>query len=78
MVKKLLEHLVKSLVEQPNGVSVVEIDRPDSYVLEVRVASQDLARVIGSEGRTFRALRSVVELLGPAKSKDLVVDVQKS
>lgn len=77
MVKKLLEHVIKALAEQPAQVSITEIERENSYVVEVRVASQDLARVIGSEGRTFRALRTLVELFGPQTSKDLVVDVQK-
>lgn len=78
MVKRVLEHAIKALIEQPNALTIKEIDREGTYVIEVRVASQDLARVIGSEGRTFRALRGLVEVFGPAdRAKDLVVDVQE-
>lgn len=75
MVKQLLRQVISALVSKPESIQITEIDTEERYVVEVRVASQDLARVIGSEGRTFRALRTLVELFGPHKIKDLVVDV---
>jgi predicted RNA-binding protein YlqC (UPF0109 family) len=75
MIKQLLEHIVKSLVEHPQSVYITELQRDELFVIEIRVLSSDLARVIGSEGRTFRAMRTLVELLGPQGAKDLVVDV---
>ncbi len=75
MVTELISHLVKKLVDQPDTVVISEVRDQDKIVVQVHVAPQDLARVIGAEGRTFRALRSVVSLVNPAHQTDLVVDI---
>lgn len=75
MIKNLISYLVHQLVDKPEKVLVTEVEMPDKYLIEVRVASQDLARIIGIEGRTFRALRAMVTLLNPGKNADLVVDI---
>lgn len=67
--------MVHQLVDKPEKISVTQVEMPDKYLIEVKVASQDLARVIGIEGRTFRALRAMVTLLNPQKNADLVVDI---
>lgn len=75
MAKKLLEFMVKSLVSRPEVVAVEELDTPGKRVFQVRVSSHDIAKVIGSGGRTFRALRTVMIPVLPADIKDIIVDV---
>lgn len=76
MLKDLVAHIVKNLVEKPEAVTVSEIVTDDKKVIQVHVSAQDLARVIGSEGRTFRALRTIVNLVSdPLIKQDIVVDI---
>lgn len=75
MLEKLVEHIVSHLVSNPQAVTISSVDRDGKLVIQVRVAAEDVARVIGSEGRIFRALRAVVMLLGNRQHKDVVVDI---
>lgn len=67
MLAPALEHLVKGIVDDPDGVSVVHNDSPRGELLEVRVSPADLGRVIGRSGRTASALRTVVSALADGK-----------
>ena len=75
MLEKLVEHIVSNLVSKPESVMVSSIERDGKFIIQVRVAPEDVARVIGSEGRVFRAIRAVVMLLGNQQQKDVVVDI---
>ena len=77
MVEKLVELLVKSLVSQPSSVSIASIESPELLTVQIKVAPQDVARVIGSEGRIFRALRTVAAFAGQDKNKEIVLEVVK-
>ena len=57
-MKDLLLFIAKSLVDKPEAVSVVEVEGEKTTVLELRVASEDLGKVIGKEGRTARSLHA--------------------
>lgn len=61
MLKKLVEVLVRNLVEQPDQVDVSAVEDPRSVTLEVRVASGDMGKVIGRQGRVAKAIRTVVK-----------------
>lgn len=74
MTKELIAYLAQQLVDRPDAVDVSIADNAEKYIVQVLVAPQDLARVIGSEGRTFRALKAVVSLTHPQSPTDLVVD----
>ena len=65
-MKELLELIAKSLVDQPDDVAVAEIEGEQTTVLELKVAQDDLGKVIGKQGRTARSLRLV---LGAAAQK---------
>jgi hypothetical protein len=65
-LKDLVEFLARSLVDKPDAVTVEEVPEGDQTVLELRVAQDDLGKVIGKQGRTARALRT---LLSAAASK---------
>ena len=64
MLEEALEHLVKGIVDSPDDVRVASRTLRRGRVLEVRVHPDDLGKVIGRNGRTARALRSVVGALG--------------
>jgi uncharacterized protein len=65
-MKDLVEFITQSLVDHPGQVSVEEIEGDQTSVLELKVAKEDLGKIIGKQGRTARALRT---LLGAASSK---------
>lgn len=67
MLKDLIEFIAKSLVDNPEAVVVNEIEGEQTSVIELRVAKEDLGKVIGKQGRTARAMRTI---LGAASTKD--------
>ena len=58
-MRDLVEFLARSVVAEPDAVSVEEFDEDGELVLEVRVAEDDLGRVIGKDGRVAKAIRTV-------------------
>ena len=60
MLKDLIEYVAKSLVDQPDAVSVNEVEGEQTSVIELKVAKEDLGKVIGKQGRTARAMRAVL------------------
>ncbi|WP_027188728.1 KH domain-containing protein [Desulfovibrio cuneatus] len=66
MLKELIEFIAKSLVDNPDQVHVTEVGGEQTVVYELRVAKEDLGKVIGKQGRTARAIRTV---LGAASTK---------
>lgn len=70
---KLVESLVKKLVDKPDKVVVNEVKTDDKVILQVLVAAGDLSKVIGSEGKVFRALKAAVGVITNYQ-KDLVID----
>ncbi|WP_027178575.1 KH domain-containing protein [Maridesulfovibrio bastinii] len=66
MLKDLVEYIAKSLVDNPDEVLVTEIEGEQTSVIELKVAKEDLGKVIGKQGRTARAMRT---LLGAASTK---------
>jgi len=65
-MKELIEYIAKSLVDKPEEVSVTELEGQQTSVIELRVAKEDLGKVIGKQGRTARAMRTI---LGAASAK---------
>jgi predicted RNA-binding protein YlqC (UPF0109 family) len=63
-VKELLEFLARELVDEPDAVEVTEIQDERGLLLQLRVAEEDMGKVIGRGGRTARAIRSVVRAAG--------------
>jgi predicted RNA-binding protein YlqC (UPF0109 family) len=66
MLREMIEFIAKSLVDQPDQVRVTEVEGEQTSVLELKVAKEDLGKVIGKQGRTARAMRT---LLGAASTK---------
>jgi len=65
-MKELIEYIAKVLVDNPDDVSVTELEGKQTSVIELRVAKEDLGKVIGKQGRTARAMRTI---LGAASAK---------
>jgi len=65
-MKDLIEYIAKVLVDNPDNVSVTELEGQQTSVIELRVAKEDLGKVIGKQGRTARAMRTI---LGAASAK---------
>ena len=74
-MKELLEIIAKSLVDRPEEVSVSEVDDGDETFFELRVAPDDLGKVIGRQGRTARALRTLLGVAGMKRRRRLVLDI---
>jgi len=65
-MKDLIEYIAKVLVDNPDDVRVTELEGKQTSVIELRVAKEDLGKVIGKQGRTARAMRTI---LGAASTK---------
>lgn len=63
-MKELIEMIAKALVDSPDDVSVHAIEGEQSTVLELKVAPDDLGKVIGKQGRTARAIRTILGAAG--------------
>lgn len=74
-MERLLEYLARSLVDDPDAVSIEAFEEDDALVLEVTVADDDVGQVIGRRGRTISALRTVMRACGAASDQRVLVDV---
>jgi Predicted RNA-binding protein (contains KH domain) len=74
-MKNLVEVIAKSLVDLPDEVVVIETEKEDMIVLELRVAPSDMGKVIGKQGRIAKAIRSVVKAASSKEDKKVVVDI---
>ena len=77
MLENALEHLVKGLVDNPDDVEVEMVTNRRGRTLEVRVNPEDLGKVIGRNGRTAKALRTVMTALGGRGVRVDVVDTDE-
>lgn len=75
-MKEAVEDIVKALVSEPDSVSVREVERDRSTtVIEVRVAQSDMGKVIGRQGRTIRALRSLLHAVSAKREHRFILEV---
>ncbi|MCY7365239.1 MAG: RNA-binding protein [Frankiaceae bacterium] len=77
MLENALEHLVKGIVDNPDDVDVEMVTGRRGRTLEVRVNPEDLGKVIGRNGRTAKALRTVMTALGGKGVRVDVVDTDE-
>ncbi len=74
-LKEVIETIAKALVDSPEEVTVREIDGDATIVLELRVAPKDLGKVIGKQGRTARAMRTILRAAGMKLKKRFVLEI---
>ena len=76
MIKKIIEYLVKALVDMPQVVAVEVVQGAGKNQVKITVAEADLGRVIGKDGQTIRAIRALVSSIIPA-GQEVTIDVSK-
>jgi len=74
-LKELVEYIAKSLVDSPDEVSVTEVDGDRSLVLELRVAPDDMGKVIGKQGRIAKSIRTVTKAVATREGKKVIVEI---
>ena len=74
-MKELVEVIAKSLVDNPDQVVVTETEKGDELLIELKVASSDMGKVIGRQGRIAKAIRSVVKAASSRSDKKVVVEI---
>ena len=74
-MKEIIELIAKALVDNPDKVAVTQIDGEQTTVLELRVAQEDLGKVIGKQGRTARSIRTILGAAGMKLRKRFVLEI---
>ncbi|MCI4625790.1 MAG: KH domain-containing protein [Candidatus Magnetoovum sp. WYHC-5] len=75
MMKELVEVMARALVDRPDEVAVKEVDGEKTTVFELRVAASDLGKVIGKQGKTARAMRTILSAAGTKVGKRSVLEI---
>lgn len=75
MMKELIEYIAKALVDKPDEVVVNEIEGEQTSVIELKVAKEDLGKVIGKQGRTARAMRTILSAASTKINKRSVLEI---
>jgi len=74
-MKELVEVIAKALVDNPDAVEVRAVEGERSTVLELKVAPEDMGKVIGKQGRIAKAIRTVVKAAATKSDKRVVVEI---
>ena len=75
MLKELIEYIAKALVDHPDQVKVSEIEGEKTSVIELNVSKEDLGKVIGKQGRTARAMRTILSAASTKVNKRAVLEI---
>ena len=75
MLKELIEYIARALVDNPDQVKVYEIEGEKTSVIELSVAKDDLGKVIGKQGRTARAMRTILSAASTKVKKRAVLEI---
>ncbi|MGI6552206.1 MAG: KH domain-containing protein [Clostridia bacterium] len=74
-MRELVENIAKALVDNPDEVRVNLIEGEKSIILELKVAPEDMGKVIGKQGRIAKAIRTIVKAASIKESKRVVVEI---
>ena len=74
-MKELVEVIAKALVDEPDAVTVTEREENGETIVELRVAPQDMGKVIGRQGRIAKAIRTVVKAASTKTDEKVIVDI---
>jgi predicted RNA-binding protein YlqC (UPF0109 family) len=74
-MKDLIAYIAKALVDKPEEVDVTEIEGEQTSVIELKVAKEDLGKVIGKQGRTARAMRTILSAASTKINKRSVLEI---
>ena len=76
-MKELVEVLAKSLVDYPEQVTVTETEQDNEILLVLKVASDDMGKVIGKQGRIAKAIRAMVKAAASRTDKNVIVEIEQ-
>jgi uncharacterized protein len=74
-MKELIKYIAQALVDNPDEVDVSEVEGNQTSVLELKVAKEDLGKVIGKQGRTARAMRTILSAASAKIKKRTVLEI---
>lgn len=74
-MKELVEVLARSLVDKPDEIEINEVEGEKSIIIELKVAEEDMGKVIGKKGRIAKAIRTVVKASAAREGKRVVVEI---
>ncbi len=74
-MKELLLYMAKNLVDDPEAVTVTEIENEDGKVLELRVAEGDMGKVIGRQGRIAKEIRTIIKTVAMRTGERVTVEI---
>jgi len=76
-MKELIKFIAEALVDNPNQVEVTEVEGERTSVLELKVAKEDLGKIIGKQGRTARAIRTILAAGSAKINKRVVLEIME-
>ncbi len=74
-MKELIERIVCALVDNPEEVTVTALEGSQATVLELKVAKEDIGKIIGKQGRTARSLRTILSAASAKQQKRVVLEI---
>ena len=77
-MKQILETIIKSIVENEDAVSINEKEEADRITFEVKVAKEDMGRVIGRQGKVANSIRMVMKALGSKDKKKVMIEFMEN
>lgn len=74
-MKELLLYIAQNLVDDPEAVTVTEIDTPEELIFELRVAPEDMGKVIGRQGKIAKEIRTLIKSVAQRENRRVSVDI---
>ncbi|MBW1694054.1 MAG: KH domain-containing protein [Deltaproteobacteria bacterium] len=74
-MKDLIKHIVQALVDHPEQVAISEVEGKQSTVFEIKVAKEDIGKIIGKQGRTAQAIRTILNAASGKAKKRTIVEI---
>jgi predicted RNA-binding protein YlqC (UPF0109 family) len=74
-LKELIKHIVQALVDHPEQVAISEVEGKQITVLEIKVAKEDIGKIIGKRGRTAQAIRTILNAASAKAKKRTIMEI---
>ena len=74
-MKDLIKHIVQALVDHPEQVAISELESKQITVLEIKVAKEDIGKIIGKQGRTAQAIRTILNAASAKAKKRTIMEI---
>ncbi|HPF20575.1 MAG TPA: KH domain-containing protein [Syntrophomonas sp.] len=76
-MKELVEYIARALVDNPDQVQVIEVDGEKSNLIELRVAPEDMGKVIGKQGKIAQSIRTLTKATAAKEGKRVTVEIMR-